>query len=39
MNKPVEPRLLADSEPARARWQREYREGVAAERACRASPA
>ena len=33
MNKPVEPRLLADSEPARARWQREYREGVAAERA------
>ena len=29
MNKPVSPHLLADTESAHDRWQREYSEGVA----------
>jgi methylmalonyl-CoA mutase N-terminal domain/subunit len=28
MNKPIEPRILAEGESAQARWQREYRAGV-----------
>ena len=32
MNKPVDPRLLVDTETAHARWQREFNEGVADDR-------